>query len=36
MSRYHEIYKSWQRDPESFWGGAAADKQLHKPVEKVF
>ena len=36
MSRYHEIYKSWQRDPESFWAGAASDIHWHKPFDKVF
>ncbi|MGB3037299.1 MAG: acetyl-coenzyme A synthetase N-terminal domain-containing protein, partial [Methyloceanibacter sp.] len=35
MSRYHEIYKSWQRDPESFWAGAASDIHWHKPFDKV-
>jgi propionyl-CoA synthetase len=24
-SRYHEIYARWQRDPQGFWGEAAAD-----------
>jgi len=36
MSRYHEIYKSWQRDPESFWADAASDIHWHKPFDKVF
>lgn len=36
MSCYHEIYKSWQRDPESFWAGAASDIHWHKPFDKVF
>ena len=36
MSRYLEIYKSWQRDPESFWADAASDIHWHKPFDKVF
>jgi propionyl-CoA synthetase len=36
MSRYHEVYKSWQRDPESFWADAASDIHWHKPFDKVF
>ena len=24
-SRYHEVYARWQRDPQGFWGEAAAD-----------
>ena len=23
-SRYHEVYARWQRDPQGFWGEAAA------------
>ena len=31
-SRYHEVYARWQRDPEGFWGEAAADIDwLEKP-----
>ena len=36
MSRYHEVYKSWQRDPESFWADAASDIHWHKPFDKAF
>ena len=36
MSRYHEVYKSWQRDPELFWADAASDIHWHKPFDKVF
>jgi propionyl-CoA synthetase len=36
MSRYHEVYKSWQRDPESFWADAASDIHWDKPFDKVF
>ena len=36
MSRYHEVYKSWHRDPESFWADAASDIHWHKPFGKVF
>ena len=36
MSCYHEVYKSWQRDPELFWADAASDIHWHKPFDKVF
>ncbi|WP_417772990.1 propionyl-CoA synthetase [Stappia sp.] len=35
-SRYHEIYQAWQRDPEGFWAGAAAEIDWFKPWDKVF
>jgi propionyl-CoA synthetase len=25
MSRYHEVYAAWKKDPEAFWGEAARD-----------
>ena len=36
MSRYHEVYDSWRKDPESFWARAAADIHWHTPFNKVF
>ncbi len=36
-SRYHEVYESWRRDPEGFWGGiASAEIDWLKPWDKVF
>ncbi|MEZ5925694.1 MAG: propionyl-CoA synthetase [Hyphomicrobiaceae bacterium] len=36
MSRYHEIYQSWQQDPERFWAEAATGVEWYKPYDKVF
>jgi len=36
MSRYHEVYRAWQLDPETFWAEAACDIDWSKPWEKVF
>jgi propionyl-CoA synthetase len=36
QSRYHQIYESWQRDPEGFWAEAASDIVWTKPWDKVF
>ena len=36
MSRYHEIYARWQRDPEGFWGEAAHGIHWFEPPEQVF
>ena len=36
MSHYHEIYQSWQKDPEAFWATAAADISWYKLWDKVF
>ncbi len=36
MSRYHEVYESWKRDPEGFWAKAAEDVDWIRPAEKVF
>ncbi len=36
MSRYHEVYESWKRDPEGFWAKAAEEIDWYKPWEKVF
>ena len=35
MSRYPEIYKSWQQDPEGFWGAAAREIDWDSPWTKV-
>jgi propionyl-CoA synthetase len=36
-SRYAEVYESWRRDPEGFWGGvASAEIDWFKPWDKVF
>jgi propionyl-CoA synthetase len=36
MSRYHEVYAGWQRDPEAFWAEAARDISWYKLWDKVF
>ncbi|MEI5678785.1 MULTISPECIES: propionyl-CoA synthetase [unclassified Mesorhizobium] len=35
-SRYHEVYESWEKDPEAFWAEAARDIDWVKPWDKVF
>src|SRR6476620_12529852 len=35
-SRYHEVYARAQRDPEGFWGEAAAEIDWFEPAKKVF
>jgi len=35
-SRYHEIYASWQADPDAFWAEAAEAIAWFKPWDKVF
>jgi propionyl-CoA synthetase len=35
-SRYHETYARWQRDPQSFWGEAAADIDWFEKPATVF
>ncbi len=35
MTRYHDVYKSWQNDPEGFWANAAASMDWSKPWDKV-
>jgi len=34
-SRYHEVYESWEKDPEAFWAEAARDIDWVKPWGKV-
>ena len=36
VSRYREVYAKWQRDPEAFWGEAAAGIDWFKPCDRVF
>ena len=36
MSRYHEVYASWQKDPEAFWADAAKDISWYRLWDKVF
>jgi propionyl-CoA synthetase len=36
MSRYHEVFAGWQKDPEGFWGAAAEEIDWFKPWDKVF
>ena len=35
-SRYHEVYARSMRDPEGFWGEAAAELDWYEPAKKVF
>ena len=35
-SRYHEVYARWQRDPQGFWGEAAADIDWIERPNTVF
>ena len=36
MSRYHEVYAAWQKDPQAFWAEAARDISWYKLWDKVF
>ncbi|MGB3720092.1 MAG: propionyl-CoA synthetase [Hyphomicrobiaceae bacterium] len=36
MSRYHEVYASWKKDPEAFWGEAAREISWYKLWDRVF
>ncbi len=36
MSRYHEVYAGWQKDPEAFWGEAARDIGWYRLWDRVF
>ncbi|MGE0629303.1 MAG: propionyl-CoA synthetase [Hyphomicrobiaceae bacterium] len=36
MSRYHEVYAAWNKDPEAFWAEAARDISWYKPWDRVF
>jgi propionyl-CoA synthetase len=35
-SRYDDIYRGWQRDPEGFWADAAREIDWHQPSAKIF
>ena len=35
-SRYPEVYARWQRDPQDFWGEAAAEIDWVEPAKAVF
>ena len=35
MSRYHDVYASWQANPEGFWADTAKAMDWSKPWEKV-
>jgi propionyl-CoA synthetase len=35
MSRYHDVYAAWQRDPEKFWADAASAIDWFKPWDAV-
>ncbi|HVY44187.1 MAG TPA: propionyl-CoA synthetase [Hyphomicrobiaceae bacterium] len=36
MSRYHETYAAWKKDPEAFWAEAARDIDWYTVWDKVF
>ena len=36
MSRYHDTYASWKRDPSTFWAGAAKAIDWVKPWHEVY
>ena len=36
MSRYHEVYARWQRDPQGFWAEAAREIDWIEPAKQVF
>src|ERR1700749_538036 len=35
-SRYHEVYARWQRDPQGFWGEAAAAIDWYETPKTIF
>ena len=35
-SKYHEVYASWQRDPQAFWGEAAKAIDWIAPPKTIF
>src|SRR5262245_57219450 len=35
-SRYRDVYARWQRDPEGFWGEAAAEIDWYEKPKKIF
>ncbi len=36
MSRYHDVYAEWKRDPEAFWAEAASEISWYKLWDKVY
>lgn len=36
MSRYHETYAAWQRDPAGFWADLARDIEWYRPWDTAF
>jgi propionyl-CoA synthetase len=36
ISRYHEVYAGWRRDPEGFWADAARAIDWIEPARRVF
>src|SRR5436190_14139147 len=35
-SRYHDVYRAWQLDPERFWAEAASAIDWYEPPQKIF
>ena len=35
MSRYHDVYAAWQRDPQGFWAAAASAIDWFRPWDAV-
>ena len=36
VSRYHEVYAHWQRDPAGFWADVAREIDWYEPAKQVF
>ena len=36
MSRYHDMYSAWQRDPVAFWAEAARDIEWYSSWTTAF
>jgi propionyl-CoA synthetase len=36
VSRYHEVYRNWERDPEAFWAEAARAIDWIEPPRRIF
>ena len=36
MSRYHEVYGAWKKDPQAFWAAAARELEWFRIWDKVF
>ena len=35
MSRYHEVFAAWRKDPEAFWAEAAKGVSWYRSWDKV-